>query len=206
MAITSTTLATAMTATSLTCRVTAATGATVGGFLKIDDEYMFITAITGTVIDVRGRGSYGTVAKAHNKLAPISVGLVTDVPTPSAGIGTGARWTPRDVVSYGVAGVIALPVRDTVVLLTGAAAIAMTLANPSGVPDGTILTITATTPVAHTVTLITGYLGANTSDVFTWPNAGGVGHSVMLVAYKGVWGHLSTGLLADDATAAVAVG
>lgn len=198
MAITTTTLAAAFTATELRFKATAATGATVDGLVKIDQEFMVISAISGVYIDVRARGALGTTAVAHNILAPVTFCLPADLPAPGAGVGTGLIDSPRDVVSYGVAGAIALPKRDTVVLLTKASSAAMTLADPAGVPDGTFLTIVGTNAsAAHTVTLTTGYGGADTTDVFTFPAT--VGASVTLMAYKGLWAQIGVSMSAADA-------
>lgn len=199
MAITTTTLAAAFTAAQTRFKATSATGATVGGLVKIDAEFMVVEAITGTLIDVRSRGAYGTAAVAHAILAPVTFCLPADLLTPAPGHGTGLQESPRDVVSYGAGGAIALPTRDTVVLLMGGTA-AHTLADPAGVPDGTMLTIVAAqVTTAYTVTLTTGYAGSNATDVFTFD--GVVGSSVTLMACKGVWVHIGTSLTAAEAAA-----
>lgn len=196
MAITTTTLAVAATAADLRLQVTSASGATVGGLIKVDQEFMVITTITSTLIDVRSRGALGTTAVAHNILAPVTFCLDADVPDVAAGQGRGLAFTKRDVVSYSTAGAIALPTRDTIVLLNGTSARAMTLADPSGVPDGTFLTILSTVgTVANTVDLATGYIGSDSEDVFTFAN---LGTSVTLMAYKGKWAHIGTSILANE--------
>jgi hypothetical protein len=40
-------------------------GATIGGFVRVDGEFMFITAITGFQLEVRSRGSFGGIAVDH---------------------------------------------------------------------------------------------------------------------------------------------
>jgi len=105
----------------------------------------------------------------------------------------------RDVVSYGADGAIALPKRDTVVLLQKASALAMTLADPTNVPDGTFLTIVSGLGAAHTVDLATGVVGSDSDDIFTMTT--GVGAAIQLAAYKGKWAHISTGLTAAEAVA-----
>lgn len=201
MAITTTTLAAAMAATDMAFAATSATGATVGGLVKIDNEWMAVTAITGTTIDVRSRGSYATKAVAHNKLAPVLFCLQADLPDIAPGQSRGTQPTVRDVVSYsGATDAIALPTRDTVALLTNTVDMACTLANPEGVPDGTFLTIVCVgTPAStsHTVTLATGLLGGTTADILTF-GTGALGTSVTLAAYKGLWAGVGWGLLANE--------
>lgn len=201
MAITYTSLASAFGVNDLTFKATSATGATVGGFVKIDDEFSIITEINGVYVTVRSRGDQGTFVKAHDVLAPVTFGLLSDLPRPFAGRSS-AQGAKPEFVSYGQNGAIALPYRDTRVLLTKATAAAMTLADPSGVPDGTELTISSATAAAHTVTLTTGFAGSNATDVFTFTAA--VGTSIKLIAAKGKWIHVSTSLDASEA-AAVAV-
>ncbi|MCX6550050.1 MAG: hypothetical protein NTY02_03400, partial [Acidobacteria bacterium] len=73
MALTATTLASAADAITLRFAVTASTGATVGGFMRVDGEYMMVTAIPASgFVDVRARGDRGGTAKAHNILAPVT--------------------------------------------------------------------------------------------------------------------------------------
>lgn len=185
MAITTTTLGVALNATDLVFMPTATTGATVDGYAKIDDEWMVVSKIPTGSIEVRQRGALGTIATAHNVLAPVLFCLVTDIASPAAGAGFGITYAPRAVVSYGANGAIALPTTDTLALITKGSAAAMTLADPAGVPDGTMLTIASTTAYAHTVTLTTGYLGSAASSVLTFVNT--IGGSITLVAYKGLW-------------------
>ena len=203
MAITRTTLAAALGAADTKLKATAATGATVGGYAQVEREWMVITAITGTVIDVARRGSFGTVAAAHHTLAPLMFCTEADMPNLGIGQGTGLTSTPRDVLVWTTAlGAIPLPSRDTVVLFGGGEACVVTIADPVGVPDGTFITFVSTTAYAHTVTLVTGAI-SGAADVFTWANV--VGHTLTLMAYKGLWCHITVSMLPDDATAGVTV-
>lgn len=194
MATTHTTLAAALSSSALDLIATAATGATVGGLVRVDDEYMVVTEIIGTTISVRARGEHGTTAAAHNVLAPLTFCLVSDLSRP--------KQNRFHMVSYGANGAIAVPTSNTIVLLTKATAAAMTLADPSPLADGTLIGIVNTTAVANTVTLATAYTGS-TETVFTFTNT--VGASLWLIAYKGVWAHVSVSLTAaEGAGAAVA--
>lgn len=190
MALTATTLAGALSATGVRANLTSATSVAVGSLLKIDDEFCRVQALSGTWVTLQ-RGINGTAAVAHNALAPAIHS--TD------GADFSAVVAPR-VYSYSVDG--ALTVAPGIHLLTKAGVNAMTLANPATDQDGLTMTIVSTTANAHTVTLATGYLGTSASDVLTFNNV--VGHSVTLVAAKGVWAQVGTSNAADE-SAGVAV-
>jgi hypothetical protein len=159
--------------------------------MKIDDEFVRVASIDGVVATI-SRGLNGSAQVAHGILAPcIHSTDGADFWVPVA---------PR-VYSYGGA-TDAITVAPGIHLLTHDDAGAYTLANPATDQMGIVLTIVSTTAAAHTVTLTTGYLGTNASDVFTF--AAAVGHSITLVAAKGVWAHVGTSLAADE-SAGVAV-
>ncbi len=75
----------------------------------------------------------------------------------------------------------------------------MTLADPTADMEGVKLTIASQTAAAHTVTLTTGFLGSNASDVFTFVAA--VGESITLLAGNSKWHHVSSSLAADESVA-----
>lgn len=201
MSITGTSLAAAFGANDRIFQATSATGATVGGYYKIDEEIGIVAEINGTAITTKRRGNEGSKAVAHNILAPVTFFLPADTPTLGKGETVPGPGN-REITSYGASGAITLPKRDTVALITKATAAAMTLENPSKLSDGILLTIVSTTAAAHTVTLVTGVVGSSASDVFTFTAA--VGAAIQLMSYKGLWAHISTGLAADE-SAAVAV-
>lgn len=204
MAITRTTLAVALNATDLVCSVTAATGATVGCEILINNERALVAAISGVQITLKRRGTQGTVAKAHAILSPVTFGLATDFPV-MTGEGQPLILVHafRDVVTIGADGAIPLPNRDTLVIMKKATAGAFTLADPANVPDGTQVVIVSKTAVAHVVTLTTGYGGSNTTDVFTWTTTSGT--ALTLYVVEGKWVHAGVGLDASEAVG-VAVG
>ena len=84
MAITTTSLAAAMTANATRFKATTATGAVVGTVAKVDNEYMEVLAINGTAIDVARRGEQGGAVVAHAILAPVQFGLEEDFALPGA--------------------------------------------------------------------------------------------------------------------------
>jgi len=81
----------------------------------------------------------------------------------------------------------AIRMRDGVVALSGASALAMTITSPTNNDDGSVLTIMATTAQAHTVTYGTvGFNGGSTAkDVATF--GGAIGDNLVLTAISGVW-------------------
>ena len=79
MAQTTTTISAAVGVADLIIPVTSATGFAVGNFLKLDDEFMVVTAISGTNIAVRSRGDLGSGAVAHNLLGLATTGLSSDL-------------------------------------------------------------------------------------------------------------------------------
>lgn len=96
----------------------------------------------------------------------------------------------EQVATYTSAG--AISEKTGAVLIGSGGALAMTLARPlSGEDDGKILTITAITAQAHTVTNATpGFNAAGAAgDVATF--GGAIGDSMQLVAANGVWNVIS---------------
>lgn len=202
MALTKTSLAAAMTANDLECRVASATGATVGGIIQIGNEYAVITSITGTVIGLRSRGDRGTKATSHIAGEPVVFGLASDIVTPPFAE-SDARVPLRDIRYYRASGAIELPNKRDMIAVIGvgaAAAHAMTLADPPALADGLMIHIVSDSAYAHTVTLTTGYGGSAATDVFTF--AGNKGDSITLMALHGTWSHVATGLTAAEAVSA----
>ena len=187
MALTATSLAVAATAAATRFQVTSATGATVGGIMRVDDEYSIITAITGAFIDVRARGDRGGVAKAHNILSPVVFGLTTDL----ADFGT-RETTPipdgrEDLLAIGANGVIAVPKKNTTYLIMkGSALASSTLADPAADQDGLEVTFIGGTDFAHVVTTTNAFDGTTGAST-TFTSAAFAGSSVTLKAFKAKW-------------------
>ncbi len=188
MALTSTTLVSAVTDSQTSFSVTSATGFAVGYQVQLDNESVEkVVAISGTLITVSGRGSNGTAAVAHQALGIVTVGPPADFPNAAPGKGLPISPTDEGFTTYSVNGAIALPDKDTTVLLNKAGVAAMTLAAPSAAQEGVTLTIIAGTAQANTVTQTTpGFNGAGTSgDVATF--GGAIGDNMVVRAAKGVW-------------------
>jgi hypothetical protein len=163
----------------------------------IDGETMFCTGVpvSGTIV-VRGRGSDGTVAVAHNILAPV---VTSSLATDFAAL-PGAASTTRPAYSdvqttIGANGVIPVPadVRPVTVNLVKATALSSTtLAAPSVANDGSKLTITSQTAAAHVITatsLIND--GASGAPHTTLTFAAFAGASIVLQAQDGLWNVIS---------------
>ncbi|HJP60592.1 MAG TPA: hypothetical protein VJ865_11345 [Gemmatimonadaceae bacterium] len=194
MALTATTLAADLAANSTKVVVTSATGFSAGQEMLVDDEYMVIVKVTGTTLEVRSRGNHGTAGKAHDVLAPV-VTSSDPADFPSVPVGATAIRPPffHDVVTYGEDGAIAVPTKDTNVILSKGSAGAYTLAAPSKAQDGLRLTITSKTAFAHVVTA-TSLIGDGVSGSphTTATFAAFVGASILLVAVNGVWNEVGT--------------
>jgi|SRR5712671_3331138 len=203
MSLTTTSLAVGCSATDTQLAITStSSGFPVVGsnaenqLLQIDGEYMYITGVpaSGYVI-VRGRGSEGTVAVAHDILAPaITSATITDFPALPVGAVTPRPLYVDDVVTVGQNGVIAVPLKNTTVNLTkGSALSSTTLAAPSTAQNGLRLTITSQTAYAHVVTaasLIADAVSGSPHGTCTY--AAYKGATMTLVAENGLWNLEST--------------
>lgn len=192
--MTSTTLTAAMPANAVSFRVASASGAAVGGYAKVDNEYSTITAINGLVISVRGRGGEGGAAVAHDTLSSVVFLTGTEMPSLAPGDLVPAPTDDKGVIAVGQDGTIAWNTirRDTVVTITKATAAAITLEAPSAAQDGVTLTIVSATAAAHIVTAtglyddgVTG--GAKSAATF----AAFVGANMQVQANRGHWTVLS---------------
>lgn len=186
MALTSTTLAAAMTANAVSFKPTASTGATVGGFAKIDLEYMVVTGIDASGnVAVRSRGDLGGLAVQHYSGASVTFGLGTDLSTLGPGEIKPTPFDDEDMLTYDSDDAIAFTMRRTLVGIRKGSAAAMTLAAPSKERNGTEVIITGLTDFAHVVTgsVYAGVSGAKT----TLTSAAFRGSTITLVAFDGAW-------------------
>lgn len=185
MALTNTTLSKAASADALRLHLTSTTNLADGDVLKVNDEYMFVVDVPSSgVVDVRGRGYFGTRAKAHDILAPVTFGPSSDFqnyPTDSSN----AKWAQ---ISVGQNGAIALPAdRRVEVILNKATALgSTTLADPSDAEDGKLVRIVSHSAAAHVITTVNvhdGTTGAHTTLTF----AAFQGAGLTLRAHAGIW-------------------
>lgn len=183
MATSNTTLNGAITAAATQITLTAYTAPTGNGarLVRVDGEDMRVTDETNSPTLQVVRGYNGTVAVAHNTLAPVAYGLA------------GAFVQPNQqpvLTSYSVSGAIAIPAvppnQEVFIVLNKAGVAAMTLAAPAADQNGLKLTITSNTAQAHTVTA-TGLFqdGSTTTNVATFAANAGAGLTIQAV--NGKW-------------------
>ena len=107
MALTATTLSSAVAVADTSIVVASATGFSAGYFVQIDQESFLIAKsyVSGTTIPVL-RGQNGTVGAAHAASAVVVVGLATDFANPAPGGPAVAQQTQRarTVTSYSASG------------------------------------------------------------------------------------------------------
>src|SRR6185295_11629498 len=100
MAITVTTLASAVALSDMTINVTSATGFATGNLVVVDGEQMTQTgSAVGTVIPVQRIGRNGSWQSAHAILATVQTGLPSDFAGPGAGWGTNPANYKKTIVS-----------------------------------------------------------------------------------------------------------
>lgn len=204
MALTTTTLSSAVAVNDTSIKVASATGFAAGQFVRVDSEFMTIAQnySSGTTIPVL-RGKVGTVTAAHATSANVTTGVSTDFQPAPSGLELLAvnPVTPAfgTVFSYSAAGAIA--VVSGIHVINGTGALAMTLANPTKDQDGTVLIVVANGKAAHTLTITSGIGNGGASfDVGTFSASLQVG--CILVAVNGFWVLVGNGIA--GATAATA--
>ena len=188
MALTATTLAAAADNQQTRFIVTASTGATVGGFMRIDGEYMTIVAIpVSGQVDVRMRGDRGGAAVAHVILAPVTFGLAADM------VALGVREqipvpAQFDLKSIGAnVAALACPVRDTVFFINKASALATTtLGDPGADQNGLRVTFINTTDYAAVVTVAACYDGSTGAHT-TLTSPAYQGAALTIIAWQTKW-------------------
>jgi len=202
MALTVTSLNGAITQAARQATLTAFSNPSTGGVgpstvALIDGEGVLITGspFSPTVDVVRGYTNpftnQGTVAVAHNTLAPVVYGLTSDFS--QLGVQGSASIAIAAEASYGVNGAITVPLVNQTIYITKAGVCALTLASPSADSNVTVRFV-ALTANAHTITYTPGFYGNTTSsDVCTFP--GTIGAVFTIVAKNGLWNAVAT---ADD--------
>ena len=187
MALTTTTLSAAVDAITDTFPVTTATGATVGGFMRVDNEYMMVTGVATGVVRVRARGDRGGTAVAHNILAFVTYGLASDMAGLAARQDTPVATALYDIKQVGADSAVPVPTRHTIFFINHADAAALTLANPTIAQNGLQVSFVGTTDAEHVVTATTVY-DSSTADVHTvLTSAAYAGSSITLIAHGGAW-------------------
>lgn len=196
MSTTNTSLNGAITQGATLITLTAFTNPLTGGggivapkvMVRVDGEDMLVQNFTAAPTLGVVRGWNGTAAVAHNNLAPVAYGSVTDFvlpyPVPAG-----------QMTSYSVSGAIAIPTTppgvENFIVITKAGVAAMTLAAPAADQNGLRLNISSMTAQAHTVTA-TGLLSTGTASVNVATFAAQKGSGVVLEAVNGLWNVISS--------------
>lgn len=169
-----------------------AVGATPSGMgvpILIDAEFMFVVSQTATnVYNLRGRGSDGTAAVAHDILASAYASLVNDFGNPLPGLTVTIDPTDDVAISVGQDGTIPVPTSNSVYNINKASAAALTWLAPGLVDNGVTAIITSQTAFAHVITVSpAGNLKDGVASRTTMTFAAVAGATISLVAQNGVW-------------------
>ena len=161
----------------------------------VQDELMFCVGVPAlNTITVRGRGSDGQAAVAHDVNAPVVTSASPgDFPALPPGQSILQPISVDDIVTYGADGAIAVPLEDTKAALNKASAAAMTLGAPTLAPNGVRLSLTSLTNVAHaitTVALLQNGAAGSPFNTVTFPAQ--IGASIVLEAWNGFWNVIAT--------------
>jgi len=199
MALTNTTLASALAIGDSVIVVAASTGIGPRDKVEIDGEVMqviqtYSASVNGVRVPVL-RGQNGTVALARPSGAKVRIGPASDTEWGSQAPQTYVQYpiaTPaRERRSYSAAGAITLPTpgNDMIAMLNSTTILAMTVADPPTAADGSLLWIASNGAAAHTITFATGLSGTGASgsyDVIT-VNATGPVLLGPFMAVNGFW-------------------
>lgn len=173
MALTRTTLSAAVAVDATKINLTSLTGLVIGDLILVNQEVFKVTkGYSGANPVPVLRGQDGTKASAHVSGAGAVHGTPDEFANPGAQtpVTYAIAGKVRTLTSYSAAGAITLPTAgtDTVAVINGTDALAMTVAAPGKDLDGSLLWVASNGAAAHTVTFTGGLSGAGTSyDVLT---------------------------------------
>jgi hypothetical protein len=212
MALATTTLSSALTASGDSCVVASATGIVAGDYMLIDQEFVRVAKSysSGTTIPLSGRGVNGTVAAAHVSSANVTHGTGSDFANagPQVAVAYPVAGKARTLTSYSASGAISLPTpgTDAVAVLNGTSTLTMTLAVPTKDMDGSVLTIVGNGKSASTVAIATvGFNDGGSNYIkMTFQNGGLC--SLPLMAVNGSWVVLNTPITGTSTALSIAVG
>jgi len=162
----------------------------IGNPMQIDGEIMYAISqpVAGTVI-VRGRGSDGTAAAAHDVLSNVALSSSpTDFPLPFAT--QTQTFDPSDPIPQGIGQdqTLTVPSINTIYNINKASALALVLPAPTLALQGLTLIFTSQTAFAHVITATSLVMdGTGTLPHTTITFAAKQGASVTLVAENGFW-------------------
>lgn len=159
--------------------------------LEVDSEKMLVTDATNSPTLLVVRGYQGTLATAHNTLAPVTYGVSSDFTANGAqGVSGSGSIAVAKEATYSVNGAITNPLVDQTIYITKAGVCALTLSSPNA-DQTNVVRFVALTANAHTITYTPGFYGNTTSsDVATFPAT--KNGSFTVEAQNGLWAPLAT--------------
>lgn len=175
MALTRTTLSSAVAVDDTSIVVASATGFAAGRLVRVDQEFMVVQQnySSGTTIPVR-RGQLGSATKAHVSGAGAVVGVIQDDydnAGTAATVNNMIAGRPRIIESITAdnSTVTHTPAgTDHVVILNGTSVINLTVPVPTADMDGDLLWICGNGAAAHVITFTGGLnIGGGSYDVLT---------------------------------------
>ncbi len=163
----------------------------VGNPMQIDGEIMYCYAqpTAGNVL-VRGRGSEGTAAAAHDVFANVAVSATpSDFPVPAAGQTQTFDFANDAPQTIGQDGTLVLPVSNTIYNINKSATpLALVLPAPNVTLNGLTLVFTTTTAIAHVITATNLLMdGTGTLPHSTVTFAAKQGATITFIAENGLW-------------------
>lgn len=203
MALTTTTLSTAIAVGDTKIKIASATGLSAGMYLLIDQEFLKVTQdyVSGTTFNVL-RGRNGSVAAAHVVTSNVTFGVASDFSLNAAQtVTTYPLQRAVQIVSITATSTLALPVsgEDLRVILNGTSVITLTVPVPTKDMDGCRLTIVGNGAAAHVLTFTGGLSGAGSSyDVVTVNATAPVAFEA--IACNGLWNAIVNVPLAGTVT------
>ncbi len=168
--------------------------ASVGVPLLIDNEIMFIVQQpVANLVQVRGRGSEGTPAQAHDILANVYIaGAPNDFQNPTWGSVSQVDPTNDYVISIGQDATVTIPLSNGSFNINKASACAIILPAPALISNAVTIVFTSNTAFAHTITatgLINDGTASSPHNLVTF--AAQKGAAVTFAAENGLWNVLA---------------
>jgi hypothetical protein len=191
MALTKTTLSSAVGALDKQIVVASATSIVAGRLIRVDGEMMKVTPayVAGSTTVTVLRGREGTESVAHVTGANVIHGDFGDWGVTGGAMAPfGPQPRPRRTVSVTASGTLTPPNpgEDLLVILNGTSVINLTIAVPTKDLEGCELTICSNGAAAHTVTFTGGISGAGSAyDVLTFNSSAPVG--IKAIAVNELW-------------------
>lgn len=162
----------------------------IGVPMLMDTEFVFLVAQpTPGIYTIRGRGSEGTAAAAHDILTNCYASLIpSDFGLPQPGTVVTIDPAEDMAVSIGQDGTVVLTGANTIFNINKATAAALVLPAPSQADNGVACVFTSNTAFAHVITAQTtgnfkdGVAARNTATFAAQPGA-----TLTFVAENGAW-------------------